>query len=354
MSKELPSKPNNNEEVDLIVFFNLIGNVFSKIINFFKDILIAIFSSIIHALKVLFESWKLILGIMLIAGLAGYFLEKTKPTTYSTSMLVEPYFNSKYQLVNNIDYFNALISNNDYEALKDIFNVDDSVVDDISGFSIEPGPETENDRLLQYETFISKMDSVRAQAYPYEDFIENRSVYSGRYFLVKAYSPKSDIFKSLEAGVLSSFTNDYSDKEMRRRDTLIDIQRQNLQNQLKQVDSLKQIYIKVLQTESSSNKNGISLGTEFSLTGGGDKQKTREYDLLREEQRIRNTLNQLEEKKIEEDVVFDVISSFQKVGNSSKNWKERYRFLFPILSFLLLMFYFVARKVINFTLEYEN
>ncbi|WGD35781.1 hypothetical protein [Olleya sp. YS] len=352
MSKELPSKPNNNEEVDLIVFFNLIGAAITKVLNFFYNILKRFFSALMYALKVLFKKWKIVLGVLVLAAILGYGLEKIKPKTYSTSMLVEPYFNSKYQLVNNIDYFNALIKNEDKQSLKSIFKVEDAIIDEILAFEIEPGPETENDRLLQYEDFISKLDSVRAQQYSFEDFIENRSVYSGRYFLIKAYASKPNIFKDLEEGILSSFVNNYSNKAMKRRDELLVVQKENLEEQLKQVKELQKVYIDVIEKESDSKQSSLKVG-DISISGS-DKQNTKEYELLREEQRIRNDLKQLEEKKIQEDVIFEVISSFQEVGNVSRTWKDRYMFIFPIISFVLLILYFISKKVITFTLNYED
>ncbi|WP_370226883.1 hypothetical protein [Mesoflavibacter sp.] len=352
MSKELPNNQKQNEEVDLIVFFNLIGNAINKVIDFFKGILKTIFSSIIYALKTLFKSWKIVLGVLLIAAIVGYALEKSRPTIYTTEMLVEPYFNSKYQLVTNINYFNALISNNEKETLKEIFKVGDDVINEVRSFEIEPGPETENDKLLQYEEFISKLDSVRAQDYSYEEFLENRSVYAGRYFLIKANAYKSDIFKDLEGGILNSFTNDYTNKEMKRRDTLIEIQKQNLYDQLKQVDSLKQFYIDVVRAEADNKKQNVRLG-EFSITSN-ESSKTREFDLLKEEQKIRNEIKKLEEEKIEQDVIFEVISSFQRVGNASSSWLEKYSIIFPVLAFILLIIFFIAKKVIIFTLNYED
>ena len=352
MSKELPNHQKQNEEVDLIVFFNLIGNAINRVLNFFKDIFKTIFSSIIYALKTLFKSWKIVLGVLFIAALIGFTIEQSKPTVYSTEMLVEPYFNSKYQLVTNINYFNALIASNENETLKDIFKVNDEVIKDVKGFEIEPGPESENDRLLQYEEFINQLDSIRAQDYTYEEFLENRNVYAGKYFLIKAKAYKSNIFKDLEEGILSSFTNDYTSKEMKRRDTLIEIQKQNLLDQLEQVDSLKQFYIEVVKTEATTKKQNVSLG-EFTITSN-ENSKTREFDLLKEEQRIRNEIKKLEEEKIEQDVIFEVISSFQRVGNSTKTWTERYSIIFPVLAFLLLILFFVAKKVIIFTLNYEE
>ena len=50
MSQELPSNKNNNEEVDLIVFFNLIGNAFNKAYIFITSIVKSIFTVLIHTL----------------------------------------------------------------------------------------------------------------------------------------------------------------------------------------------------------------------------------------------------------------------------------------------------------------
>lgn len=352
MSKELPNNQKQNEEVDLIVFFNLIGNAINKVLDFFKGIFKTLFSAIIYALKTLFKSWKIVLGLLVVAAGIGYAVEKSRPTIYSTEMLVEPYFNSKYQLVTNINYFNALIANKEKETLKQIFKVNDDVIDEVKGFAIEPGPESENDRLLQYEEFINQLDSIRAQEYSYEQFLENRSVYAGKYFLIKASAYKSNVFKDLEEGILSSFTNDYTSKEMKRRDTLIEIQKQNLLDQLKQVDSLQKVYIKVIEQSSDNSKSSFKVG-EISISTK-DKQTTKEYELLQEEQRIRNELKKLEEEKIEQDVVFELISSFQRVGNVSFSWLEKYSLIFPVLAFVLLVLFFVTKKIITFTLNYEE
>lgn len=348
-NKEIKS---NNEEVDLIVFFNLIGNAFNKFLNSIFSILKYIFSVIIYTLRFFINRWKIIAGVMLIAAVIGYALEKTKPTAYQAEMLVEPYFNSKFQLVNNINYFNALIANGEIQSLQKIFKIDKETVNAINGFSIEPGPETENDKLLEYEKFIAQLDSVRSQEYSYDDFISNRSEYAGKFFLIKAYASKANIFKDLEDGILTSFVNNYSNKAMKRRDDLINIQRENLEDQLQQVKDLQKIYINVIERESNSKEKSFKIG-DISISGS-DGQKTREYELLQEEQRIRNDLKKLEEQKIEEDVVFEVISSFQEVGKISSHWKEKYSIIFPIASLVLLILFFMIRKIIVFTLKYEE
>tara|TARA_R110002012_G_scaffold114841_1_gene261667 strand:+ start:833 stop:1885 length:1053 start_codon:yes stop_codon:yes gene_type:complete len=341
----------DTEEVDLIVFFNYIGGIFNRLFKSIGLILNHIFSAVIYLFKVLFQSWKIILPVMILAIILGYLADKNRTTIYQTSMLVEPYFDTKYQLVTNIEYFNALINNGNTEILQEIFDVDESIVKDIINFDIKPGPETENDRKIQYEDFLKRLDSTRAKEYSYEEFVENRSIYSGKLFNITASAKKNNIFSKLENGIISSFTNDFSRKARKRRDTLLTIQKRNLQVQLKQIDSLQNIYIEVLKDESKKIKSNVDLG---GISFSTDKQVTKEYDLFLEEQRIRDQLKALEEQRIQENESFDVISSFQKVGNKVTPWYRGYLYIFPILAFVFICLFFFIKKFVEFTLKYEK
>ncbi|TYA52211.1 GumC domain-containing protein [Formosa maritima] len=352
MSKNLPEQ-NTSEEVDLGQLFTLIGNAFQKLYNFFASIIKAIFSVFIYTLKAFIVNFKIIVITMIIAGVLGYVLDKFKPDSYSSTMLVRPYFDSKYQLITNINYFNALIENENLETLSELFKISKEDVKDIGEFEILPGPETENERILQFESFIKDVDSVRAQNISYDDFVENRSIYSSDFFEISVTASKKDIFPKLEEGLNNSFTNFYSLKKMKKRDSLIAIQKTNLLEQIAQVDSLQKIYIKVLEDESQSKAKEISLGGE-GFTLSSDKSNTKEYELLNTEMKLRDQLKQLEERKIEEDVFFDVISSFQEVGNKSTEWYEKYTLIFPILAFIMLCLIYLTSKTVIYVKNYEG
>lgn len=352
MSKELPSNKNTSEEVDLIVFFNLIGSVFTRFFNFLGSILKLFFSAIIYIIKAFVDNWKLIVGVIIVSGVIGYFLENNKREVYSSDMLVRPYFDSKFQLITNISYFNALIGSEDYKALEYIFHSEDTKVDvkEIKSFKIETGPVTENDKILQYEEFISKVDSIRAQEISFEEYIENRSIYSGDLFLITAESYQKDIFKDLEYGINSAFTNDFSERKKKKENKLYELEKENILENLKEVDSLQRIYIDVLQEETKNPSKDFKLG---GISLQQEKSGTKEYELLEKEIKLREQLRQLEEKAISKDVFVDVISSFQKVGNKVKKLRERYSILFPALAFVLLCLLFVVKKIVIYAKNYE-
>ncbi|AUC82960.1 hypothetical protein [Lacinutrix sp. Bg11-31] len=354
MSQELPSNKNSNEEVDLIVFFNLIGNALTKVVSFFTSVIKAVFSVAIHTVKIFINSWKIILGVIVVFTIIGYVLEQTKNVSYQSEMLVEPFYGSKYQLVTNIKYFNALIAERDYDALSNIF-VEDSIsldVKNILGFKVEPGPETENDRILQYQGFMQRLDSVRKEEMTFDDYIENRSLYSGDLFLITAYSSQKDIFKNLEKGVASAFTNQFSAEAFIKKEQLRELQKQNLKTQLQEIDSLKTFYIKVRTDESKTGSKKIDLGG-ISLSND-TRSTTREYELLEKENIIRDQLKSLDQQKIEEDKLYAVISSFQGVGEIKRSWRDKYSLIFPALAFVLLCIFYLIFRVVNYAKNYED
>ncbi|WP_066222865.1 hypothetical protein [Formosa haliotis] len=346
-------KNNSTDEVDLIVLFNYIGRGFSKIFHAIGRFFKFLFSLLVYALKAVLKYWMVILIVVVVATLIGEFYEKSRPEVYSSRMLVKPYFDSKYQLINNVDYYNALISNGNYDVLQQIFNIDSVTAKSLLSIKLDIAPESENDRMLEYETFISEVDSTRIKDFTYAQYLENRTIYSVNFFEIKVNSLKKDIFPSLEEGLNSSFKNEYSELEMKKRDALLEIERQNIIASISKVDSLQNVYIKVLEEESKSERRkGFSLGDGLSFEK--DKSVTKEYELLNKNIELRDRLREIEEQKVEDDVLFDVVSGFQKIGNVDKGITDRFGLIFPIFAFLGLCLIYLAIKIIKFIKTYEG
>ncbi|GAA0737219.1 hypothetical protein [Gaetbulibacter jejuensis] len=350
MSKNLPEHT-PSEEIDLIQIFNMIGGLFSRLYNFIKSIFKSIFSIFIYALRAIIVNFKIIAIVVVISGVIGFALEKTRPDVYTSQMLVKPYFDSKFQLVTNINYYNALIGERDHKQLTEIFGIKGEDAEKLIKFEIHPGPENENDQIKQYDTFLKGLDSIRAQEVEFEEFLENRSIYSGDIFEINVQSFKKDIFRSLEDGLNSTFTNTYSIKKMEKRDSLIAIKKQRILSSIRVVDSLKQVYVNVMEEESKS-KDG-SYTTRDGLSFIQEKTNTREYDLLQEEIKLRRELSELESQKVEEDVFFDTLSSFQDVGAKYTTIWERYSLIFPLLAFLVMCIIYQSVKIIKYVNSYE-
>ncbi|RKE98822.1 hypothetical protein [Ichthyenterobacterium magnum] len=352
MNKDLPNNNSSNDEVELGQLFNAIGKLFERIFRAISFVFLSIYSTIIYAAKAVVVNYKIILIVGLVSGIFGYVLEKRKTKVYESSMLVRTYFDAKYQLSTNINYYNALIGSEDYESLSNIFNLSKEATKDLLSFEIAPGPETENDRIVQYDRFLKSIDSIRAQEVSFDDYIENRDIYSGDLFLITVDSKKKDIFKNLERGLDSTFKNQYSTKKMKKRDSMLVLQKENILASINEIEELKKVYVQVLENESESTKASVSLGDGFPLQQA--KSATKEYELLANQIKLRDKLRVLDEKKIEENEFFDVISSFQEIGNIKKSILDRYSLIFPILSFMILCLIYLLVRVIKYVREYES
>lgn len=350
MSKEVP-QGSQNEEVDLIQIFKYIGKFFDRIFNFFKSIFKGVLSTLVYVIKAIIDNYKIIFISMIIAGAIGYGLEKTRKDVYLSRMLVKPYFDSKFQLVANIDYYNALIADKDYQELQSIFNISDTDADKIIDFEIHPGPENENDKILQYDSFLKSIDSVRAQDISFEEYIDNRSIYSGDVFEIIVKSHKKNIFRSLEEGLNSTFSNAYSAKKMKKRDSILKIDKNRIIASLKEVDSLKQVYIGIKKQESQSDRKSFS--TQDGFTYIEQRTETKEYELIEKQIKLQKDLSALEAQKVEEDEFFDTLSSFPEVGAKHIEISQRYSVIFPILIFIFLSLLYLSKKLIKFVKNYE-
>jgi len=353
MSNQNPQQPYQNEEVDLIQIFRYIGKFFDRIVNFFTSLLKGILSFFIYILKAIIDNYKIVFGSLIIATVIGFGLEKTKKDVYISKMLVKPYFDSKFQLVANIDYYNALIEDKDYTQLESIFDISEQDAEKIIDFDIDPGPENENDQLKQYDEFLESLDSLRAQEVSFEDFVENRSIYSGDIFEISVKSHKKDIFRSLEEGLNSTFSNAYSAKKMQKRDSILKIEKNRIIASIKEVDSLKNVYINIKREESQSEKR-TSYSTQDGLTYIEQRTETKEYELIEKQIKLQEELSKLEAQKVEEDEFFDTLSSFPEVGAKYVEVTERYSIIFPVIVLLLLAFIYTVDKVIYFVKNYES
>lgn len=350
MSEKLPQQ-SQSEEVDLGQLFNAIGRLFEKLFAFIGRIFKAIFSAIIYALKPVVNNFKLISIIVMIAGIIGFVSDKLKDTVYYSDMLVKPYFDSKYQLANNVDYFNALIDSENLPELARIFEIDTSEAKELISFEIEIGPETQNDLLIEYDEYISSIDSILADDVTFDDYVLNRGILEGKIFSIKAKSYKVDVFQSLEKGFENTFENDYSVKLKKIRDSSLLVKRAAYNKELEKIDSLQQTYLQIMKMESENGGSTVSPNSFLPIMQ--ERTKTREYDLFQEELKIREKIRSLDETLIEESDYFDILSRFEEVGTKETSYFSTYIFVIPALSIAILAYLYILLSIVNYIKNYE-
>ncbi|MGB2232663.1 MAG: hypothetical protein ACPH12_07025 [Flavobacteriaceae bacterium] len=341
---------NSSEEVDLGVLFKAISNMFKALFSSLASSFLKIYRLFIYACKIIINNYKIILPIIIVSFLLGVFKESKSNPLYSSKMLVKTFFDSKYQLIDNLDYYNSLIINENLKELKMVFDIDDDDLKSLVSFSISPGLESRNDLLKHYDKYVKEIDTSMTSLISFEEFIKNRELFSGNLFEISVVSNKTDVFKKLEKGLNTSFENDYSLQVKKKRDSVILITKKSIKEQVKQINVLKETYINVLEQESKSPD--LTMGyTQIPLAE--QPSKTKEFELLNKEIELQDKLRVLEEKLIRENQFFEIISRFQDSGTRYKTLSTNYKIVYPIYSFLMLIAVFCLSKFIIYAKNYE-
>ena len=349
MSDNLSNK-SANEEVELGQLFNAIGKIFENFFKFIAKIFVGLFNGLILVLKPIVQNFKMIVIAVVAAALLGFGLEKISDPVYSSDMLVQPFFQSKYKLKNNVDYYNALIAAKNLSELSQIFEIDTVSAEKLVKFEMKIGPETPNDLLKEYDEYLKSIDTTLADEVSYDQYVDNRDILSGEIFSITAKSRENNIFLSLENGFRKTFENEYSKKLKKVRDSTIIIRKAALNVELSRLDSLQRIYFGILKEESESNK--VSIGFEGMFPLQQERIPTREYELFQEEIKVRQALNDLDRELIEESVYYDVLSGFEEVGNEDKDIWNKYSLILPAMVFIVMVLVFIFYKAFNFIKEY--
>lgn len=341
---------NNSEEVDLGQLFNAIGNLFQRFFNFISSIFKAIFAALIFLLKAFITYFKIIAIVLVLAFVIGFAMDKTINPVFESKMLVEPYFGSKYQMIDNIDHYNSLIANSDIIALSNIFEIDESKSASLVGFTISEGPENETDKLRQYDEFLTEIDTARADEITYEEFLKNRDIFSPEIYTITAISKEKTGFKALEKGIKKAFDNDFATRNFEKRNDMYAIEKSSIEASLRSIDSIKKAYIKAL--EQKNQGGSISFGEGLRVES--NQEVSKELGLINKEIDLRNRLRLLDQKLIEESEIFEIISGFKETGSRSSSLLRTYKLLFPLIAFTILLMLFFGAMIVKFTKNYES
>lgn len=341
---------NSSEEVDLGVLFKAISNMFKALFSSIASVFLTMYRLFIYSCKILIDNYKIILPIIIVSFLIGVFKESKSEPLFSSKMLVKTFFESKYQLIDNLNYYNSLINNEDFKELKTVFDIDEDDLKSLVSFSIEPGLESRNDLLKYYDRYVKEIDTSMTSLISFDEFIKNRELVSGNLFEISVVSKKTDVFKKLEKGLSISFENDYSRQVKKKRDSVISITKTSIKEQVEQINVLKETYINVLEQESKSPD--LTMGyTQIPLAE--QPSKTKEYELLTKEIELQNKLRILEEKLIRENQFFEVISNFQDSGTRYKTLTTNYKIVYPIYALIIIVVVFCLSKFIIYAKNYE-
>jgi len=344
----MSTKQNNEEEVDLGSLFIIIGNGFKKLFNFIGGVFKGLFHFFILILLFIKENLiKFFIAAVIGAGIGGY-KEYDKETSYGSDMLLQPNFKSTKQLYDNVNYYNDLVKQEQYQELSKVFELDTTEAKSIRGFEVTP-IVSENDILENYDKLILSIDTLSAKSYSFLKFKKAFTEYDYKLHQVHVEATNNKVFSKLGDVIITSITdNEYFSRvkkitreSLYRTDSLL---RQNLN----QVDSLRQVYMRVMLEEAKKESPGTNI--DF----GGDEKISKELELFKTSREVNFDLRRVAEDISEKTEVINVISNFQAVGYVNKGLTNNSIFIFATLAVLLTAAIILLLKLNKFLESYKK
>jgi len=356
MSKEVKSPQNNTEEVDLVQLLKLIGNGFKSIAIFIGHILSKLFFVFVWIVFFIKKNILILIISAFVGLLFGYILEYKMGSLYKSSMLIQQNYNTGKSLYNSLEYFNGLLSEEDYDALSKELLIDTSYISSIKNFKMEPFI-TENQRYVEYNNYLKGLDSVLASEYDYDTYLEeiDESIYTTQLLTISATT--NDNFNLVFEAISSKMNSIPFFKRVQERDIReLENTALALNAAIRESDSLQKTYKKVLE-----NTLDLENGSQTSITfeGTDDNNRTREYELYKSNIGLRKELVSIERAKENKEYVVETLSNTPSKGfidntvevmNITLQFKLFSTFIFTVIAFLTL----IVLDFLSFLEKYKN
>ena len=341
MSTKNNSQP--SEEVDLGQLFKMIGNAFQRLFQFIGSIFNKLFLAFVWLVFFLKKRVLIFLTAAVVGLALGIYMDKTSPPIYKSSITVKQNYATGENLYGSISYYNGLLKDADYGVLASVLRVNEEISENIVGFDVDP-VITDNDRVIMFDRYITELDSLAASKVEYDAFIENIKDYKHSKQQISIKSRTRANFKAVFSNIVENINSNSFFKNEQAKDILeLKQSKAALEQALAQSDSLQRTYKRVLEQQMNTKTNS-EIGITFE--GNNDKDKTREFDLYKNDIELRRELVNINRKLNDKANIIDSISSKQESGYVDNtrhllglNLKSRhyYLVLFTFLSFMVLV-----------------
>jgi len=347
-NQKLPQTSNQStsDEIDLGQLFQLIGRGFQKLFNFISSIFKGIFHLIILFLLFLQKNFIILVVAVFIGLVAGFLADMYKTPKYISKMVVEPNFNSVQQLYNNIDFYNDLAKAEDSLTLSKALKISISEAATIRELFVDSYSD-ENQKIQLFDEFIRELDTTTVKALDYESYLKNFNSMDARFHQISLIATNDEVAKSVQPSIIESISaNNYFKLQKRINDENLELQERIYNQQLLEIDSLQQLYKRVLEKEADKPMQG----TNINLAENGESQN-KELALVQEREVLKQRLVELNEERANKSDILNIISDFPARGVKMKGFWNSYKFVLPLL---LLTLVFVGLNILTLNRYLKN
>lgn len=335
MNKDFSNKP-KSDDIDIIEIFNLIGRAIKSFFNFIIKIFVGLFNILI--LFALFVKRNIILlSLAAVVGLfIGFVSDYYQKSYFTSTMVVEPNFNTSTQLIEYIKLCSQLTRSRDSVALSQILEISSSDASKIRDISIE-AKNNNNTRLKLFNDFVEEADSTTLKNVTYQEFEENLTMSDYEHFIIVMDAKDKSVFKKVEKKIinipLSPFTISIKETELQN----LTLQANNLEKSIEKIDSLRADYKKIMLDEEQKLNRPAGTGTTFYM-GTENIRTTNELVLFDIERNYNKALEEIAIEKAKKQSYINVISGFQDIGvRMKKQDKFQYALIAVGFAFLFLL-----------------
>lgn len=324
----MSTKENASEEIDLGQLFKLIGDGFNKLFRFIENICKGLFHVFIIFLLFIQKHFLKFMIVGLIGIGTGWYWDTVTDPIYRSSMIVQPNFNSTQQLYNNVEFYNDLAEEKAYKTLAASLKISDLEAQTIIKIEIEAFTD-DNQKLKQFSNFVSTLDSTSRASLSYKDYLENFNNIQARFHKIELDSKNPEVAKKCQNAIVRSIENNkYFKTQKLTNDLNIKLSETNIDDQLKQVDSLK-IFYQELKLLELKKPEGTS-ETSINLSSDSKSLDRSEITLLDRSKRLNSEIQILNQRKANTENIVNVMSDFPDKGGRVNDLTTKKKVLLPI------------------------
>lgn len=316
MSENSARPSTADDEIDLGVFFRSIK-------SFFKSIL----KSIFDIFRFYYKHKYILIALIVIGGVSGYFYEQISEKTYQNDLLVTPNFGSSDYLYTKIETLDKKLAQKDTVFLRETFGVNYNLVK-----SVEINPVVDIYSFVSRNATNQKLFELLFEEEGSIEFIENPiNSRNFKYHHLLLSIKGEDYHEELSDGLMSFVNNNQYFNDLKK------LSLENLDLQLKenkvivnQIDSI---------IEYSKNRNSLTLGSNmlsFSDNKGLDDLLTKKNGLIIRQEDLQKAI-------VNQDQIVKVVDANYKILDKEDFFKKNKVIVFPLLLVLLYSVFFLLR-----------
>lgn len=265
------------EEVTVTPVIRDIERLFNKLFKLIFGILGMIYQGAVNLINVIFARFIWFFILVLLGGSLGFFSTTFMPRQYASEMVLQLNVDSKEQLMNDVNYINALVNNQDTDQLEDIFKISPDDAKSLQACEVYPY-SSYIEKTEALNQFYRNTDTAVFNELNFDQVMNPSNIELSSKFRIVFKGTDPLIFGQLEKPFLA-----YLERSPELQ-ILLETGRQNLQRRktvyqekMQQLDTLAHVYNTAILTQAENA--GQSQGSQTRIVLG-EQESTNEFNAL--------------------------------------------------------------------------